>query len=771
MKKFVVVAVAGPLVAGSLMAGSVLANDGGAADERALAADRGAPSRSVEQRVDRLLAKMTTEEKLQQVQLLSDGQITDADAKAGVGGVFSLTDPAKIDHFQKIAMTKSRLHIPILFAYDTIHGYRTIFPVPLGAASSFDPDVARADAKIGARESTTVGIKQIYSPMVDVSHEPRWGRIVEGNGEDPYLGSVFAAARVKGAQGDDYSKPDRAVTSVKHFVAYGDPEGGRDYGTTDLSEQTLRNLYLPPFKAAVDAGADTVMCSFNAINGVPGCANSYTETQILKKEWGFDGFIESDYTAVAETRACPPKKPDEGSCGHGTAADGPDAGAKALMAGTDSEMVSTNIRDYGKQLLADGRISKKRLDDAVRRILRVKFRAGLFERPYVDQAKATDPASFLTAADRKAARTAASRSMVLLQNKGKTLPLDPAKKTAVIGPLGDSQHDMLGAWWGKGEDGDAVSVLKGITGGSSATTTYAQGCALSNEEPPAYDPDDDCPSDAGFAKAVAAAKAADQVVLAVGETREMSGEATSRSTLDLPGKQQELIDAIAATGKPFVVVLFNGRPLTLSRVVGSAPAVLEAWFPGVEAGNAVADVVFGKVNPGGKLPVSFPQRLGQVPIYYNHEPTGRPCDVEQKYNSRYRDLRTCDPLFPFGFGLSYSTFKVSDLSLSKSTVSRKGSVVVSMKLTNTGDVAGDDVAQVYLHDPVASISQPVRRLRGFERVTLKPGASKTVRFTLDASDFGFYDNRGKFVVEPGAIQVYAGDDSTANLTKTFQVTG
>ncbi len=771
MKKFVVVAVAGPLVAGSLMAGSVLANDGGAADERALAADRGAPSRSVEQRVDRLLAKMTTEEKLQQVQLLSDGQITDADAKAGVGGVFSLTDPAKIDHFQQIAMTKSRLHIPILFAYDTIHGYRTIFPVPLGAASSFDPDVARADAKIGARESTTVGIKQIYSPMVDVSHEPRWGRIVEGNGEDPYLGSVFAAARVKGAQGDDYSKPDRAVTSVKHFVAYGDPEGGRDYGTTDLSEQTLRNLYLPPFKAAVDAGADTVMCSFNAINGVPGCANSYTETQILKKEWGFDGFIESDYTAVAETRACPPKKPDEGSCGHGTAADGPDAGAKALMAGTDSEMVSTNIRDYGKQLLADGRISKKRLDDAVRRILRVKFRAGLFERPYVDQAKATDPASFLTAADRKAARTAASRSMVLLQNKGKTLPLDPAKKTAVIGPLGDSPHDMLGAWWGKGEDGDAVSVLKGITDGSSATTTYAQGCALSNEEPPAYDPDDDCPSDAGFAKAVAAAKAADQVVLAVGETREMSGEATSRSTLDLPGKQQELIDAIAATGKPFVVVLFNGRPLTLSKVVGSAPAVLEAWFPGVEAGNAVADVVFGKVNPGGKLPVSFPQRLGQVPIYYNHEPTGRPCDVEQKYDSRYRDLRTCDPLFPFGFGLSYSTFKVSDLSLSKSTVSRKGSVVVSMKVTNTGDVAGDDVAQVYIHDPVASISQPVRRLRGFERVTLKPGASKTVRFTLDASDFGFYDNRGKFVVEPGAIEVYAGDDSTANLTKTFQVTG
>ncbi|HTW13723.1 MAG TPA: beta-glucosidase BglX [Nocardioides sp.] len=750
--------VAGALAAGTLTATNVLADGGGASDERALAPVRGAPDRSVERRVDRLLARMTTEEKLQQVQLLSDGQITDEDARAGVGGVFSLTDPARIDELQRIAMTESRLKIPILFAFDTIHGYRTIFPVPLGAASSFDPDVARTDAKIGARESTTVGIKQIYSPMVDLSHEPRWGRIVEGNGEDPYLGSVFAAARVKGAQGDDYSRPDRAITSVKHFVAYGEPEGGRDYDTTDLSEQRLRNLYLPPFKAAIEAGADTVMCSFNAINGVPGCANPYTETDILKKEWGFDGFVESDYTAVTET------------INHGTAADDAEAGANALMAGTDSEMVSTTIRDHGEELLADGRITMKRLDDAVRRILRVKFRAGLFERPYVDQAKAVDPASFLTPADREAARTAAGRSMVLLQNDDRTLPLDPAKNTAVIGPLADSQHDLLGPWWGRGEDADVVSVLSGITAGSTGTTTYAQGCALSNEEPADYDPAEDCPSDAGFAEAVAAANAADQVVLAVGETREMSGEAATRSTLDLPGRQEELIDAIAATGKPVVVVLLNGRPLTLGDVVDSAPAVLEAWFPGVEGGNAVADVVFGEVNPGGKLPVSFPQRLGQVPIYYNHEPTGRPCDVTQKYNSRYRDLRSCDPLFPFGFGLSYTTFDISDLRLSRSTVSRKGRVVASMTVTNTGDVAGDEVAQLYLRDPVASISQPVRRLRGFERVTLEPGASTTVRFTLDASDFGFYDNRGRFVVEPGEIQVYAGADSTATLTKSFQVT-
>ncbi len=739
-------------------------------DEAALVPVRHPHGDGVEQRVDALVSRMTTEEKLQQVQLLSDGQITDADAAAGVGGVFSLTDPAKIDHYQHLAVEQSRLHIPILFAYDTIHGYRTIFPVPLGAASSFDPDVAATSSSVGARESATVGLKQVYGPMVDVSHEPRWGRIVEGNGEDPYLGSVFAAASVKGSQGHSYAARDKVVASVKHFVGYGQPEGGRDYNTTDMSEQRLRNLYLPPFKAAVEAGADTVMCSFNSLNGVPGCANRYTETDILKKEWGFDGFIESDYTAVSETRSCPPTTPDEGSCGHGTAADGPEAGANALMAGTDSEMVSTNIRDYGKQLLAEHRISRSRLDDAVRRILRVKFRAGLFEHPYVDQAKATDPASFLTTGDRSAARRAAGRSMVLLKNDQQTLPLDPSLKTAVIGPLGDDQHDMLGPWWGRGEDADAVSVLAGIRA-QSPGATYAPGCVINDVEPPNNTPADECGSDDGFAAAVAAARSADQVVLALGEARGMSGEAAARTSIDLPGRQQELIDAIAATGTPFVVVLFNGRPLTLTDVAASSPAVLEAWFPGVEAGNAVADVLFGKVNPGGKLPVSFPQRLGQVPIYYNHEPTGRPCDVTQKYTSRYRDLRSCDPLYPFGFGLSYTSFDVSDLRLSSDTVRPSGRITATMTVTNTGSVAGDDVAQLYLHDPVASLSQPVRRLRGFERVTLAPGASKRVTFTLDRSDFGFYDNRGRFVVEPGTLEVYAGDSSTATLTRSFTVGG
>lgn len=755
------------LVLSSLAGGGVVRAAGQSSDEAALAAARQHPGDAVERKVSALLARMTVPEKLQQVQLLSDGQITEADAKAGVGGVFSLVDPVKINQFQRIAVERSRLHIPILFAYDTIHGYRTIFPVPLGASSAFDPAVAQADATVGARESATVGIKQVYSPMVDVSHEPRWGRIAEGPGEDPYLASVYAAARVKGDQGRSYAAKDKVAASVKHLAGYGQPEGGRDYNTTDMSESRLRNLYLPPFKAAVDAGADTMMCSFNAINGVPGCANSHVETDIVKGEWGFDGFIESDYTAVDELRACPPVDPATGPCGHGVAADGPQAGALALSAGTDSEMVSTEIRDHGRQLLASGDIDIARLNDAVRRILRVKFRAGLFDHPYVDVAKAQNPASFVTPADRAATRRAAGKSMVLLKNTG-VLPLDPAKKTAVIGPLGDDQHDMLGPWWGQGQDADAVSLLTGITA-QAPSTTYTAGCTLKNLEPPEARDDDAC-SGLDVAAVQAAARGADQVVLALGETREMSGEAASRSTIDLPGEQQALINAVKATGKPFVVVLFNGRPLTLAPVAAAAPAILEAWFPGTEAGNATADVLFGRVNPGGKLPVSFPRVLGQVPIYYNHEPTGRPCDVTQKYDSRYRDLAACDPLYAFGYGLSYTTFTTTDLRLDRTTVGRNGSVSASVKVTNTGTRTGDEVVQLYLHDPVASISQPVRRLRGFERVTLRPGQSRTITFSVDRSDFGFYDNRGKFVVEPGTIELYAGDSSTATLTKSFTVT-
>jgi beta-glucosidase len=746
------------LAAGLLVGGGTLA---------ATSATSAPGTQPIQAKVNALLAKMTLQEKLEQIQLLPDFMVTDQEVQNGLGSVLSVTDPNTINRLQHIAVDQSRLHIPLLFAFDTIHGFRTIFPIPLGTASSFDPSAAMDAATIGARESAAVGLKQTYAPMVDVSHEPRWGRIAEGGGEDPYLGSAMAVASVKGFQGTDFSAPDKEIASPKHFVAYGQPEGGRDYNTTDMSEQRLRNLYLPPFKAAVDAGAATVMCSFNAINGVPGCGNQETMTDILKGEWDFKGFVEADWAAVAEMRACPPVNPASGDCGHGFAADGPDAAAQALNAGLDSEMTSTLIRDFGAQLVANHQVSITRINDAVSRILTVKFEAGLFDHPFVDVSKA---ASAQLQPDAVAlARKDAARSMVLLKNDNSTLPLDPAKNTAVIGPLGDDPHDMLGPWWGTGRDQDAVSLYTGIKAQSTGTTTFVKACDLPNTEPPQYNPADDCPAGAGFDQAVAAAQSADQVVLALGETREMSGEAASRSNINLPGEQQQLIDRIAALGKPFTVVLFNGRPLTLTNVAAKSPAILEAWFPGVQAGNAVADVLFGKVNPGGKLPVSFPVNIGQVPIYYNHEPTGRPCDVTSKYNSRYRDLNTCDPLYSFGYGLSYTTFNVSNLQLSSATMSSSGSIKATADVTNTGSRTGDEVVQLYIHDPVASISQPVRRLRAFERVTLTPGQTKTVSFTLNRNDVGFYNNSGKFVVEPGEIDVYVGDSSKATMTKSFTV--
>jgi beta-glucosidase len=768
MKRYKLQAAAAVLIlaVGALAAGGVVAATQ-TSDEQALQPTREPADRRIESRVNHLLSRMTLEEKLEQIQLLPDFMVTEAEVRRGLGSVLSVTDPARIRELQTIAVEESRLGIPMLFAFDTIHGFRTVFPIPLGVGASFDPQVAVDDHTYGARESAAVGLKQTYAPMIDVSHEPRWGRIAEAAGEDPYLNSVLGAARVKAIQGRDYSAPDKLVASPKHFAAYGQPEAGRDYNTTDMSLQRLWNLYLPPFKAAIDAGADTAMCSFNAINGVPGCGNDYLMNEILKDEWDFDGFVESDWTAVAEMRTCPPVRPNSGECGHGVAADGPAAAELALESGVDSEMTSTLIRDFGEELLDDRRISMKRIDDAVRRILRIKFRAGLFENPYAPYTPAEAEAQMLRPDAVAAARKAAGRSMVLLRNEGGILPFNPANKTAVIGPLGNNQHDMLGPWWGAGRDSDVVTVLEGIRQ-QSPGATFAQGCQLSNTEPPHTDPEG-CGSTAGFAEAVAMAEAADQVVLALGETREMSGEAAARSTLDLPGRQEELLAAIKATGTPYAVVLFTGRPLALEDVVGDMPALLQAWFPGVQAGPAVADVVFGEVNPGGKLPVSFPRRLGQVPIYYNHERTGRPCNPDVKWNSRHRDIPACSPLFEFGFGLSYTTFEVTNLQLSSSSVSRHGSLKASVTVTNTGTREGDEVVQLYIHDPVASISQPVRRLRGFERVTLNAGQSRTVTFTLDKSDFGFYDNDGKFVVEPGQIDVYAGSSSAATMKQSFNV--
>ena len=450
------------LALGVAVTGAVAAGKPRTRDRAALQTVQRSQDRATERKIDALLRRMTLEEKLNQLTLLSDGQMKEhpEEARKPIGSVFSETDPVLINKYQRDAVENSRLHIPILFAFDTIHGFRTIFPIPLATASSFDPSIAQTDHRIGAFESAAVGLKQIYSPMLDLSHEPRWGRISEASGEDPYLNSVMGAARVKGAQGNDYSAPDKVATSIKHFAAYGEPDAGRDYNTTDMSIQRLWNFYLPPFKAAVDAGADTAMCAFNALNGVPACANRYLETDILKRRWGFDGFIESDYTAVAELRQCPGVNPAGGPCGHGVAEDGREAAKLALNAGTDTEMVSTNYRDFGRSLVTSGEVSKRRIDDAVRRLLRVKFRAGLFENPYVDVAAA--PGKQLLPENRAAARRAAGRSLVLLKNDGPVLPLDPAKSTAIIGPLGNDKHDMLGPWWGRGDDNDAVSLFEAM---------------------------------------------------------------------------------------------------------------------------------------------------------------------------------------------------------------------------------------------------------------------------------------------------------------------
>jgi beta-glucosidase len=554
------------------------------------------------------------------------------------------------------------------------------------------------------------------------------------------------------------ASPEKVVATLKHFVAYGQPEGGRDYNTADMSIQRLWNLYLPPFQAAVGAGVGSVMSAFDALNGVPATANPYTETDILKKQWGFQGFIDSDYTAVQELIL------------HGLAADGADAARLALNAGTDMEMVSTNYVTYGKTLLAQHKITMKRLDDAVSRILTIKFEAGLFDHPYVNESQVA--AHTLTAKDRADARSAADRSMVLLKNAGNALPLSTTLHSiAVVGPAAGSQQEMLGTpgIGAVGQPADAVSVVSGIQAAVPGTTvTYAPGCVAADQTP-----DQMCASNAGFPAAVAAANNADETVVVVGEPAAMSGEAEARSNIDLIGQEQQLVDEIAAralvTKKPFVVVLMNGRPLTIPALDAESPAILESWFGGIEGGNAIADILFGKVNPGGKLPDTFPQNLGQIPIYYNHENTGRPPDPNNKYTSKYND-GPFTPLYPFGSGLSYTTFTFSNPVISGASMTPTGSITVSVNVTNTGTRVGDEVAQLYIHDPVASIVQPVRRLEGFQRVTLNPGQTKKVTFTLNGKNVGFYDNNGKFVIEPGLIQTYVGDSSSAPLVGGFTVT-
>ncbi|MYW63360.1 glycosyl hydrolase [Streptomyces sp. SID8379] len=715
-----------------------------------------------EDKIQALLSRMTLEEKLGQLQQLpwaydlnpgsgSTKEVEDAARSGRLGSVLSIFGAKTTNTLQRLAVEESRLGIPLLFGLDVIHGFWTNFPIPLAQAASFDPEVTRTDAEVSAKEARSNGVHWTFSPMMDVTHEPRWGRIAEGNGEDPYLTARFAAAKVRGYQGSGYGAKETLAACAKHFVAYGGAEGGRDYNTVDVSESRLRNLYLPPFKAALDAGVATVMASFNTISGVPAHGNAHTLTDILKREWDFDGMVVSDWTGVQELIA------------HGFAEDGADAARLALNAGVDMEMSSTNLLTNGKKLLRAGRIKQQRIDDAVARVLRLKYALGLFDDPYVDEdAAITEPSG----GARKAARAAAARSMVLLKNEDGALPLKKSVGSlAVVGPFADST-DLLGTWVvpASAEKFPAVKILDAVKKAApDAKVTYARGVDPEGEDT------------AGIDAAVAAAKAADVTVVVVGEPASMSGEASARSGISLPGAQEKLIAAIAETGRPFVVVLVNGRPLTVGDWLDKAPAVLEAWHPGTEAGHAVADVLFGAVNPGGKLPVSFPRTVGQIPIHYNHESTGRPYDADNKYTSKYLDLPPT-PQFPFGHGLSYTTFALGTPKLSRGSVSagalRKGDTVeVSVSVRNTGKRSGDEVAQLYVQDVAASITQPVRRLRGFKRVTLDAGASTTVRFRLSAEDLGFWTNDpgGEFLVEEGTFKLYVGTSSTADAELTLKV--
>ena len=687
-------------------------------------------------------------------------------ATGGLGSMLNTIGAQRTNTYQHLAVEKSRLHIPLLFGADVIHGFRTIYPVPLGLAATFDPDLVVALAHMSAHEATTAGVRWFYSPMVDISRDPRWGRTVEGAGEDPYLGAAMARAYVRGYQGDDLSRPGSVAASVKHFAAYGAAEAGREYNTTDMSEIRLRQVYLPPYEAALKAGAATIMSAFNALNGVPASANPFLLGKILRGEWGFDGFVVSDYTAVMELM------------NHGIALDSATATRKAITAGVDVDMMSHFYDAQLPALIRSGAVPMSVVDEAVRRVLRVKFATGLFEHPYAEGAEVTAAVP----EHRPLVRKAAEESLVLLQNNttpsGATLlPLAPAfKRVALIGPLADDPDQMVGAWGGAGQRTDIITLRQALAErmrNVGGTLLYSKGTEIESA------------SQSGFAEAVAAAQAADVAILALGEGGMMSGEAGSRAYLDLPGNQQQLLEAVVATGKPVVLLVFSGRPLVLDWAAGHVSAILEAWFPGTEAGNAIANVLYGDASPSGKLPMSFPRAVGQEPLYYNQFPTGRPpigIDLsrppggDSRFFSRYIDVPN-SALFPFGYGLSYSTFSYRDVSVSEARIPLSQALKdraqplldATATVANTGTRTATEVVQCYVRNLGASIEQPVRSLEGFQRVTLAPGESKQVIFHLGFNELSFFNQESKPTIEATHYTVWIGGSSLADQKASFEV--
>lgn len=714
-------------------------------------------------KIDQLLSQMTLKEKIGQ---LCQAEYENTDSlkikiKNGeVGSLINVTDPNEVNEVQKIAMEQSRLKIPVLIGRDVIHGFKTIFPIPIGQAATFNPEIVEQGAAVAAAEARSVGITWTFAPMLDIARDARWGRICESPGEDPYLAGVMGAAMVRGFQGKNLSDRTSLAACAKHFVGYGASEGGKDYNNTDIPERLLRNLYLPSFKAAVDAGVASIMVSFSANDGVPSTANSYLLKNVLRDEWNFNGFVVSDWGSIEEMVI------------HGFCANDEDAAEKAINAGVEMEMVSKTYHTYLEKLVKSGKVSEKTIDNAVRNILRIKFESGLFDDPYVDMNTAS---AFYAKESLEKAKTAAEQSIILLKNEEQTLPLsDKIKTLAVIGPMADAPHDQLGTWTFDGEKDRTITPLSALKEmyGDKVNILYEQGLKFSRDR-----------DVSGFAKAVATARKADVIVAVVGEEAILSGEAHCLTDIDLKGAQSELITELKKTGKPLVLIVMAGRPLTIEREVDLSDAVLYAFHPGTAGGPAIADLLFGKVVPSGKLPVTFPKRVGQIPVYYNHNNTGRPpkrqemliddipLEAEQPEpgNTSYYLDAGFDPLFPFGYGLSYTTFDYSDLTLNKNIFRKNEQIEVSVKLKNSGKYTGTEVVQLYIRDIAGSIIRPVKELKGFKRVSLNPGEEQIVTMTLSTDDLAFFGHDMKKTTEPGDFAIWMGGNSQDGPKLTFTI--
>ncbi|MBD8487444.1 beta-glucosidase BglX [Echinicola sp. CAU 1574] len=719
-------------------------------------------------KADSVLALMTLEEKIGQLNLPAAGDFTTGQAsssniaekiKAGkVGGLFNIKTAAKIKDVQRVAVEESRLGIPLLFGMDVIHGYETIFPIPLGLSCSWDMSLVKQSAQIAAKEASADGINWTFSPMTDIARDPRWGRVSEGSGEDPYLGAQITKAMVHGYQGNDLSHNNTIMACVKHFALYGAPEAGRDYNTVDMSRQRMYNEYFLPYKAAVEAGVGTVMTSFNEVEGIPASANKWLMTDVLREQWGFDGFVVTDYTAINEMIA------------HGIG-DLKTVSALALKAGVEMDMVGEGFLTTLKTSLEEGTISEKQIDNACRLVLIAKFKLGLFDDPYkyCDLDRAEN--EIFTSENRAIARNIAAQSFVLLKNEGNILPLKKEGTIALVGPMADNAENMTGTWSVAGRFKESISLMQGIKNavGNNVNIVHARGANIVADSllesrvsvfgKPTYR--DSRSEEELIQEALAASKNADVIVAAMGESAEMSGESSSRSTIELPANQRRFLKELVKTGKPVVMVLFTGRPLAIQWENGHIPAILNVWFGGSEAGDAIADVLFGKVNPSGKLTATFPQNTGQIPIYYNHKNTGRPLPEGQwfqKFRSNYLDVSN-EPLYPFGYGLSYTSFEYGDITLNRNELSGNQTLTASIALTNSGQYEGAEVVQLYVRDMVGSITRPVKELKGFQKVNLKAGETTEVTFELTKEDLKFYNHNLDFVFEPGEFEILIGTNS------------